>query len=222
MAAAGAGAIGAYDSCAFSTEGTGQFRPRPGARPHVGTVGDLERVPEQRIEMVLPRSRRAAVAAAVRAAHPYEEPALDLVELASVPTSAGLGRVGRLASPLTLADFAARVAAVLPATEHGVRVAGPVTRPVRTVAVCGGAGDSFLAAADGAGADVIVTADLRHHRAQEHLEDGGCAVVDVAHWASEWPWLPQAAELLRADLAARGTTVEIRVSTLRPTPGRST
>jgi dinuclear metal center YbgI/SA1388 family protein len=134
----------------------------------------------------------------------------------TLAVDAGLGRVGDLNAPMTLADFAARVAAALPATHHGVRVAGDPDRWVQRVAVCGGSGDSLLAAATAHGADVLVTADLKHHRALEHLEEGGCAIVDVAHWASEWPWLAQAALLLGEDLAAEGTTVESIVSA-RPT-----
>ena len=132
--------------------------------------------------------------------------------MSTVPVEGGLGRVGDLDAPATLADFAARVAVALPATQHGVRVAGDLDRRIERVAVCGGSGDALLAAATAHGADVLVTADLKHHRALEHLEEGGCAIVDVAHWASEWPWLAQAALLLGEDLAAEGTTVESIVS----------
>ena len=128
----------------------------------------------------------------------------------------GLGRIGELPQSMTLADFADVVATALPPTRHGVRVAGDVARAVRRVAVCGGSGDSLLAPATAQGADVLVTADLKHHRALEHLEDGGCAIIDVAHWASEWPWLDQAARLLAEDLSAEGSTVESIVSA-RPT-----
>jgi dinuclear metal center YbgI/SA1388 family protein len=134
----------------------------------------------------------------------------------------GLGRVGEIEPVAPLADFAGRVAARLPATQHGVRVAGNLGRTVRRVAVCGGSGDSLLGAATAQGADVLVTADLKHHRALEHLEDGGCAIVDVAHWASEWPWLDQAALLLSQDLAAEGATVESIVSTLPTDPWATT
>lgn len=128
----------------------------------------------------------------------------------------GLGRIGELTESMTLADFAEVVATALPPTRHGVRVAGDVARSVRRVAVCGGSGDSLLASATAEGADVLVTADLKHHRALEHLADGGCAIIDVAHWASEWPWLDQAARLLAEDLSAEGSTVESIVSA-RPT-----
>ena len=84
---------------------------------------------------------------------------------------------------------------------------------IRRVAICGGSGDSMLGAANASGADVYLTSDLRHHRASEHLEAGGCALVDVAHWAAEWMWLPQAARLLEQDAAAAGFSVGTTVST---------
>jgi putative NIF3 family GTP cyclohydrolase 1 type 2 len=89
---------------------------------------------------------------------------------------------------------------------------------VRTVAVCGGAGDSYLAAAARAGVDVYVTGDLRHHPAAEHIAEGGPALIDVTHWASEWPWLVDAASRLRERLAIAGTTVETTVSRLVTDP----
>lgn len=130
----------------------------------------------------------------------------------------GIGRVGELAESESLSAFAARVAAALPATSGGVRVAGDPDRAVRRVAVCGGAGDTLFGAVRGSGADVYVTADLRHHPASEALEAGGSALVDVAHWASEWPWLNHAAETLRSTLSAAGTNVGTYVSTLVTDP----
>ena len=216
LADAGAGNIGDYSHCSFATAGTGQFMPLAGAHPAIGQVGRLERVAETRLEMVLPRGRRAAVVAALRATHPYEEPAFDLLELARVPSGRGLGRIGTLPDPEPLSAFTARVAAALPATAWGVRAAGDPDRPVERVAVCGGAGDSALDAALAAGVDAYVTADLRHHPAAEHLlRVDAPALVDVAHWASEWPWCAQAADVLRAGL---GGSVGVRVSTLRTDP----
>jgi dinuclear metal center YbgI/SA1388 family protein len=127
----------------------------------------------------------------------------------------GLGRVGRLPGPLTLHQFAERVAAALPVTAGGVRAAGDPGRRIETVAVCGGSGGSLLPAAAAAGADVLLTSDLRHHPVSESQEVPGPAVCDVAHFASEWPWLPVAAEALRADLGGR---VEVAVSTRRTDP----
>ncbi|HXR71593.1 Nif3-like dinuclear metal center hexameric protein [Actinocrinis sp.] len=152
----------------------------------------------------------------------------------------GLGRFGVLPEPESLRAFAQRVALALPPTSAGVRVAGDPERTIRLVAVCGGAGEDreLLSAVRAAGADAYVTADLRHHAASEALEAGefakpgtGPALVDVAHWASEWPWLSDAAALLTAGLAEshehglrgheRGPergTVEIRVSQLVTDP----
>jgi dinuclear metal center YbgI/SA1388 family protein len=212
---AGAGRIGDYDSASFSTPGAGRFRPLPGARPSTGEVGRYEVVDEERIEVLLPRARRTAVVASMLTAHPYEEPAYDVVELADPGTSpTGSGRIGNVAET-TLAGFAQTVAAALPATAQGVRVAGDPGRVVRRVAVCGGAGDFLLDDVLRSDADVYVTSDLRHHPASEFLENRGPALVDVAHWAGEWTWLPVVQTRLAA---AVGDTVEIRVSTLPTDP----
>jgi putative NIF3 family GTP cyclohydrolase 1 type 2 len=162
--------------------------------------------------MVAPRSARADVVAAMIAAHPYEEVAYDVLELADRPSSTGLGRVGELEREMTLDEFADRTRTALPVGAAGIRVAGDPGQMVRTVAVCGGSGDSLLGAASASGADVYVTGDLRHHRAGDHAEDGGPALIDATHYGTEWPWLAQAARLLVADLAAAGTTVDARVS----------
>ena len=213
MASAGAGRIGNYERCAFQLSGEGTFRPLPGAQPHVGSVGQVERVIEVRIEMVAARNLRGKVISAMRSAHPYEEPAFDVIALAEIPDRLGLGRVGDLTSATTLADFAEVVARQLPSTHHGVRVAGDLTRPVRRVAVCGGSGDSLLAAANAAGADVYVTSDLKHHAVSDHLAEGGCAVIDVAHYASEFPWCEHVANRLASTYAASDDNVSVHVST---------
>ena len=215
LAGAGAGVIGDYDSASFSTPGQGRFRPLDGAHPTIGEVGALEVVDEVRIECVLPRAARARVVAALLAAHPYEEPAYDVVELADPGVAdTGSGRVGTV-EPTTLAGFAQRVADTLPRTAPGVRVAGDPGRAVRRVAVCGGAGDFLLDAVRRTDVDVYVTSDLRHHPASEFLEQGGPALVDVAHWAAEWTWLPLVAAKVTDVL---GDTVETRVSTLCTDP----
>ncbi|MGH3510028.1 MAG: Nif3-like dinuclear metal center hexameric protein [Nocardioidaceae bacterium] len=221
LAEAGAGRIGDYDTASFTGAGEGRFRPLAGAHPAIGEVGRLEVVPESRIEVVYPRPARARVVTALRESHPYEEPAFDLVELAAVPGvpgERGHGRVGRLAEPISLRGFAERVAAALPATAHGVRVAGERDRTIETVAVGSGAGDALLESVLGLDPDVYLTSDLRHHRAAEFLEYDGPALVDVAHWAAEWTWLPVVESKLVAALEGRGATVETRVSTLCTDP----
>ncbi len=218
LAEAGAGVIGDYDSASFSTPGEGRFRPLEGANPAIGEVGALEVVDEVRIECVLARASRPTVMAALLVAHPYEEPAYDVVELADpgvAPT--GNGRIGSV-EQTTLEGFSRQVASALPSTAHGVRVAGDPDRVVRRVAVCGGAGDFLLDAVRRTDADVYVTSDLRHHPASEFLEQGAAALVDVAHWAAEWTWLPLVAARVTEAL---GDTVETRVSTLCTDPWTS-
>lgn len=207
MAEAGAGTIGDYTRCAFLASGTGTFRPGADANPTVGRSGVVERTPEVRLEMVAPRERRAAVLRAMLAVHPYEEPAWDVIELAAPAGPRGLGRVGSLREPMRLDMFAAHVAGALPATAWGVRAAGDPSRPVATVAVCGGSGGGLADAALRAGADVLVTADLKHHATSETVEDGGVALVDAAHWATEWPWLPAAAALLEGVVSTSVSTL---------------
>lgn len=212
---AGAGHIGDYSQCSWSVEGIGQFLPHEGASPAVGSVGNVERVAEDRFEVVAPARNRAAVLAAMRAAHPYEEPAFDIFAMVPLPSDAGLGRIGTLPRPEPLRHFVSRVNAALPRTSWGVRAAGDPDMPVSRVAVCGGAGDSLLSAAAGAGVQAYVTADLRHHPADEHRRASDVALIDVAHWASEFPWCEQAAELLRSRF---GAELPVRVSSIRTDP----
>ncbi|MCD2196564.1 Nif3-like dinuclear metal center hexameric protein [Actinomycetospora endophytica] len=123
----------------------------------------------------------------------------------------GIGRIGHLATPEPFAEFVERVSAALPATAWGVRGAGDPERPISRVAVSGGAGDSMLDLVRDAGVDAYVTADLRHHPADEHLQRPGApALVDVAHWASEHPWCAQAAAVLRDALPQATVTVSTR------------
>lgn len=214
--AAGGGRIGNYSECSWQTVGIGQFRPGAAANPVLGSVGAVEKVEETRLELVAERHLRGAVLDALLASHPYEEVAFDVLEHASLPSRQGLGRIGRLAEPESLREFTSRVRAALPQTVWGVRGAGDPDAMVETVAVCGGAGDSFLGAVAGLGVDVYVTSDLRHHPIDEHLRAGGPAVVDVAHWASEFPWCAQAQSVLDTAFGAEGLTTI--VSQLRTDP----
>jgi dinuclear metal center YbgI/SA1388 family protein len=125
----------------------------------------------------------------------------------------GTGRIGELPEPEPLAAFAARVAAGLPATVQGVRTAGDPDAPVRRVAVCGGSGDSFFDAVRAAGVDAYLTADLRHHPVSEAREASPLALLDAAHWATEWPWLRSAERELLAAADKHGWTLRTRVST---------
>lgn len=143
----------------------------------------------------------------------------DAVALEPLGEKIGLGRVGILDDPITLGTLARVIANVLPPTATGVRVAGDFNQLVSRVALCAGAGDSLIANAFDAKADVYVTADLRHHRVQDARESAALngdlpAVIDVSHWASEWLWLDIAAGQLQSKFAA----LEFEVSDLRTDP----
>lgn len=139
------------------------------------------------------------------------------ITVGETPTR-GIGRIGQLAEPVTLGRLARLLADLLPATASGVRVSGDYDRPVQSVALCGGAGDSLLSEPAVLASDVYITSDLRHHPASEARENarlrGGPALIDVSHWASEWLWLDTAAGELREALPG----VDVVVSDTRTDP----
>lgn len=188
MAAAGAGVIGNYRACSFRSQGMGAFLAGEGTSPVVGKVGEPNREPEMRLEMVAPAAIWPKVVAALVAAHPYEEPAYDVYE---VKANMGfVGRVGfRRSSVAELADEVAKVCGAPP------RMAGDPHRRVEKVAVVPGSGGSFLLGAAAVGAEVVVTGDVSHHRARESL-DRGVAVLDPGHVATERPGVARLARLV--------------------------
>ena len=119
-------------------------------------------------------------------------------------TSSGLGRIGRISEPMKLRDFAAKIRESIPIGTAGIRVAGDPERLIETVAICGGAGDDLFDEVRASGVDIYLTSDLRHHPVTEALEAGAPVLIDAGHFATEWPWLAQAAQLLISDLAAIG------------------
>lgn len=130
---------------------------------------------------------------------------VSLTPLAPSQDGLGIGRVGSLASPLSLGELSALLNNVLPPTATGVRVAGEFDKKVSRIALCAGAGDSYLEIALDSGADVYITSDLRHHRAQEILELARArglefSLIDISHWAAEYLWLATAKAALEDSL----------------------
>lgn len=206
---AGAGRIGQYSECTFRTEGTGTFRPLPGADPFIGAVGEREEAAEVRLETIVPEDRLEAVIRAMLAAHPYEEVAYDVFRLENPGLPQGLGCLGSLSETIGLQQLAELVRDRLGLKY--VRVAGDPRRGVRTVAVCGGAGATVIPAAIRAGADVLVTGDLKHHDAQAAL-DRGLALIDAGHFGTEklaGSWL---ASWLEQEATANGWPLRVSVS----------
>ncbi|MEM6783041.1 MAG: Nif3-like dinuclear metal center hexameric protein [Bacteroidota bacterium] len=187
MAGAGAGHIGDYEACAFTSEGTGYFRPGERTTPSIGTAGGpLESVDEVRIEVEVTRWDLRRVLSAMRAAHPYEEVAYDVYPLEKTTTQAGYGAIGALPVPLPLRDFLAIVQARLNA--GALRYAGSSDALVRSVAVCGGSGSRFISDALRAGADAFVTADVTYHTFFDVLDAEGrtqMALIDPGHYETE-------------------------------------
>lgn len=216
VSAAGAGRIGDYERCSFRVRGTGTFRPLAGADPYSGAVGEDAAEDEYRVELELPRRLAGAVVRALQAAHPYEEVAYDLVPLTDGAT-VGFGLVGRLPEPARLSEVAARLRDALPAPH--LRYAGDPDREVETVAAVGGAGDGLIGAALGAGADVYVTGDLRHHVTLDAMEQG-LALIDAGHHATEVAALPAWVERLRDGARERGLTAPVVASTVPTVPWR--
>ncbi len=179
--AAGAGHVGAYSHCSFRTEGTGAFRPGEAAQPHIGTRGQLEEVCEARLEVLVPNYRSAAVLAAMRAAHPYEEVAYFLAPLDNLHQGIGIGMIGTLAAPMDERDFLLHLKARLDLAV--VRHTPLRGRPIARVAVCGGTGAFLLGDARRQGADAFVTADVKYHEFFD--AEGELVLADVGHYESE-------------------------------------
>jgi dinuclear metal center YbgI/SA1388 family protein len=208
MAEAGGGRIGAYEACAFECRGVGTFVPLQGARPFLGRVGSVERVEEFRVEMLVTQSRVGAVCSALRRAHPYEEPAVDVYPVEGAAASGALGRIGRLTEPVTLADFADYAMERLGAP--GVRYVGDGTKSIRNVALCGGSGADLWPVAASAGADVLLTGDVRYHAALDARAAGFC-LVDAGHGATEAVALDGLAQAITSWSSARDAGIEVTV-----------
>lgn len=208
LSAAGAGVIGDYRRCAFLGEGRGTYVGGEGTKPMVGVAGRVETTAETRVEMVLRKDQHRAVERTLREAHPYEEPAYDFL-LSPPVREQPAGRVGVLPEPMTLAAFTSTTEAVL---STRALAWGDPDRTIRRVAVVGGAADGEWRAAQRAGADVLVTGEVKQHVALEAAESG-FALVAAGHYATEQP----GAEALRDRMAALCPAVDWRL--FAPAPG---
>jgi dinuclear metal center YbgI/SA1388 family protein len=225
--AAGAGRIGNYSECSFFCRGAGTFRGGAGAHPAVGRAGRRERAEEARLEVIAPASRAADVCAAIRHAHPYETPAIDVYPLEGFPPGAGMGRVGEFARLVPEDALIARVKKAAGLARVWVARGGGPSVPVRgsgSPRARGGRGRTAKTAACGAGscgglwrravesgATFYLTGELRHHDALAAVA-AGLTVVCLGHANSERPVLAPLAARLRRRLPglAIGLAVEDR------------
>lgn len=206
LATAGAGIIGGYTLCSFSSEGTGTFLGGDGTRPAVGRAGNVEEVSERRLEMVCPRANLALAIETLRQFHPYEEPAIDVYELEAEPKRrAGSGRRLVLDQPATLLELADRLKRFLPRSRLRAALPGD-DRPLRSVGVVPGGGEDLAPLALREGCELFVTGEMRHHRVLDCLH-GGLGVLLAGHTNTERGFLPRLAGRMREELA--GIRVEV-------------
>ncbi|MFD1736580.1 Nif3-like dinuclear metal center hexameric protein [Bacillus salitolerans] len=175
---AGAGHIGNYSHCSFSSQGIGSFLPEQGTNPYIGSTGNLESVNEVKIETVFPENLQKQVVRQMLLAHPYEEVAYDIYPLENAGPQLGLGRVGYLDQEMSLDEFAQFVKVAL--NVKGVRIVGPLDAKVKKVAVLGGDGNKYIRQAHFAGADVFVSGDIYYHLAHDAMALG-LNIVDPGH-----------------------------------------
>lgn len=178
---AGAGRVGNYDRASFRTPGEGTFRPQEGASPAIGRIGDLERLAEDRLEVLVPRVLAKAVLAAAKTAHPYEEMAYDLYNVEATHPDFGMGAVGTLPQPMRYAEWLDYLCDAMDI--EGLRVTEATGEHIERVALCGGSGSSLLKAAIGAGAQAFVTADFKYHEFFD--ADNRIVICDIGHYESE-------------------------------------
>ena len=196
-----AASLGAYRDCSYAAAGEGTFTPLEDARPFIGTIGALEKVREYRLEVLLDRSKLPQALKSLLAAHPYEEPAYDIYPLHNQGKACGLGRIGSLPEATTVAEYAQRVARQLGAP--GTRYVGDPAATVLRVALCSGSGASVMRSAARAGADVLVTGDVKYHEARD-AQDLGIALIDAGHFHTEIIMATAVESRLRRMLADAG------------------
>jgi dinuclear metal center YbgI/SA1388 family protein len=197
---------GNYTECSFSTTGTGTFRPQSGANPFIGSAGVRESVAEARMELILKKTALQPALKALRAAHPYEEPAFDLIPLLNEGAASGLGRICDLPAPVSLGAFAGTVKERLGL--KALRLVGSSEKRISRIALCGGSGSSLLREAARQGADLLITGDIKYHEAQE-AATLGVALLDAGHFATEQLMIEGLSRQLESECAARKLAVAV-------------
>lgn len=181
MVRAGAGVIGNYADCSFEVGGSGTFRPCKEATPFIGKPGEVSRVEETRLEMLVAEESLLKVSEAVHDSHPYEEPVIDVYPVQSQVIH-GMGRIGRLKEPLKLYDLALLAKKKLSAKD--IRITGEQDKMIHTLAICSGSGGSLLNKVLRSKVDAFLTGELNYH---DFLlaKDSDLAVIVAGHWATE-------------------------------------
>lgn len=178
----GGGTIGAYDCCSFSVDGAGTFKANDGCNPYVGNIGEIHIEKESRVEYVVSRRNLSKVLVAINEAHPYEEPAIDVIKLENTIVAAGMGVVGELKTPVAPMDFLKRVKETF-RCEMLKYTDIDKTDSIKKVALCGGSGSDLVGLAKRVGADILVTGDVKYHQFFDSYD--GPIIADIGHYESE-------------------------------------
>lgn len=176
----GAGNIGNYDSCSFSSTGEGSFRALDGANPFVGQPNKLHFEKEQRIEVVFPVYLEKKLIATLLSHHPYEEVAYDLYPLKNTDPTTGAGMIGFLQEPVNALDFLTKVKSVL---NLGCIRHTSANKPIQKIAICGGSGSFLIHDAIAAKADAFLTGDIKYH--DFFIPQNNMLLADIGHYESE-------------------------------------
>lgn len=178
---AGAGSIGKYSNCGFSSSGFGTFQAQEGAEPFVGEIGQLHTEAELRFETVFPAYLQNKVVKALKESHPYEEVAYDIYTLDNGDSRFGMGIVGDLEFPMDELTFLNHIKKTFHASM--LRYTALLDKPVRRIAVCGGSGSTLLDKAIAQKADVFITGDFKYHQFFE--AEGKILIADLGHYETE-------------------------------------
>jgi len=179
--AAGAGNIGNYSECSFSTDGKGTFIPGENSNPETGSIGKRETLNEVKIEVIYPEWLEQKILHAMKDNHPYEEVAHDVYNLNNAYQNIGSGIIGELAIPMDENNFLLKVASVFKV--KAIKHTNLLGKKCKKVAVCGGAGSFLIENAKGAGADIYITSDIKYHEFFD--ADGKILLADIGHYESE-------------------------------------
>jgi len=177
----GGGAIGNYDACSFNVEGYGSFRPNSNAHPFVGELNKVHYEDEVKIEVIFPYFIQEQVVNAMIKAHPYEEPAYDLIPLNNSHKEVGAGILGELAEPEDEREFLDRLKMVFNISV--IRHTKFLGNKIKKIAICGGAGSFLLSDAIIAGADIFISADFKYH--EFFKAENKILIADPGHFETE-------------------------------------
>ncbi len=182
LATAGAGSIGNYSHCHFTTEGCGSFMPLEGAKPYIGKIRQKESVNEQRIEMIFPIDKKGDIVQAIMRTHPYETPAYDIYKLENKIDSWGCGAIGKHPTSLNKQQLLTCIKSFF--GDDPEKVYGNIDKPIQKIGFVGGAGTDFIKDAVRAKCDIYITGEIRYHDL-EYARNSNTAIIQMGHGVSE-------------------------------------